>query len=311
MNFFFRISTLLLLGLGTHLPAFSQCKPAISIDNKLTVVNPADPFGVTFPFWLKEGQTIAPASSVTAISAIEFSVVGTALEFSQVLYITSVSGETVPDGKVWKIEAVIKENNSSQYTKSQFTNPGTFEFKVPGCANQICVEVWGGGGAGGSCANPGTGTITAGGGGGGGYGAECFSVTPGATYSVTVGAGGTGATTGAGQAGGNSSVVGLISASGGGGGAIGITSGGAGGGAGTSNASSNAPGQAGENGTSTFSGAGGAGGNGASGGAGRNTSATGNAGSAVGGGGGGAYNSGNSTPRAGGNGGNGQVIITW
>ncbi len=84
-------------------------------------------------------------------------------------------------------------------------NSETFEsngtFTVPAGVTSITVEVWGGGGAGGpggaSQNYTGYWTYTAGGGGGsGGYAKSMFTVTPGATYSIVVGAGGSGTQTG-------------------------------------------------------------------------------------------------------------------
>jgi len=289
-------------------PFSAQCKPTIKIDGIPTVVNSNDPLGgLQFPYWMKEGQTLAVSSGVKSISVIEFSVNDTALEFSQVLNITSTSGETVPDDKVWKVESVVKELNTSLYNSVKYTTPGSHTFIVPECAKQVCIEVWGGGGAGGGascCPNGGSG------GGGGGYGMQCFTVTPNTSYPVVVGAGGTG-TTGTGGVGGTSSVgsgPALISASGGNGGAANMGSVGTGG---TSSATTNAPGQSGQVGLSTAGGPGGAAGNGGIGGLIQTGGdVNGNAGSAPGGGGGGArrVNTGSSS---GGAGGAGQVIITW
>lgn len=72
-----------------------------------------------------------------------------------------------------------------------FTSSGSFQ--VPAGVTQIEVEVWGAGA--GSFAS--TSSIASGGGGGGGYGRKrIIGLTPGQAISVTVGAGGTGGTTG-------------------------------------------------------------------------------------------------------------------
>jgi len=64
-------------------------------------------------------------------------------------------------------------------------------FTVPTGVSNIIVELWGGGGAGGQAYVNTEGQVGAGGGGGGGaYGKTNFAVTPGHTYTVTVGAGG-------------------------------------------------------------------------------------------------------------------------
>jgi hypothetical protein len=106
-----------------------------------------------------------------------------------------------------------------------FTSSGTFV--VPTNVTRITVEIWAGGGGGGSKANGGGG----GGGGSGGYGFNTFNVTPGTSYTVTIGGGGS-----AGASGSSSSFGGLMS----------VTGGSAGG-----NASSTQPGSGGQGGTTT------------------------------------------------------------
>src|SRR3954469_22605891 len=69
-----------------------------------------------------------------------------------------------------------------------FTTSGTYT--VPAGVTSITVEVWGGGGAGGGYQT--FKNTFAGGGSGGGYVRTVMSVTAGQTYTVTVGAGGTG-----------------------------------------------------------------------------------------------------------------------
>lgn len=303
----------------------AQCKPSIKVDGVQTIADPNDQFGLQLPMWLKTGQTLAVGSSVSAISAIEFTETGNALEYSQVVTVTSATPVAVPEGKVWKVEAIVKTNNASSYRSVTFSNPGTYTWKVPACAEEICVEAWAGGGGGGSTyTNATVATRRPGGGGGGGaFGSQCFPIVPGTELTVNVGAGGIGGAVAdpgtVGQTGGASGVVGLITVLGGAGGGYSTTvsPGGAGG---TSTATSNAQGAAGENGSSVssgLSGRGGAGGNGAAGGAPTSSGAAGNPGATPGGGGsGGSPNQGSgsaatSYSRAGGNGGDGRVIITW
>ncbi|WP_310560128.1 choice-of-anchor D domain-containing protein [Flavobacterium sp.] len=104
-----------------------------------------------------------------------------------------------------------------------YNTAGTYTFTVPTGIISIDIEVWGAGGAGGGA----TANNSAGGGGaGGGYVKKvAMSVTPGSTYTVTVGAGGTGGATNGGT--GNASWFGsaaTIFAIGGNGGNLGNTS---------------------------------------------------------------------------------------
>jgi hypothetical protein len=69
----------------------------------------------------------------------------------------------------------------------EFTEPGTYEFVVPAGITHLMLEMWGAGGGGGA------GNVAGSGGGGGGSGAytrTVLTVTPGAVYSITIGAGG-------------------------------------------------------------------------------------------------------------------------
>lgn len=95
--------------------------------------------------------------------------------------------------------------NITQYTNvlgfrsgSSTTSNTIYSWIVPASITKIFVELWGGGGGGAS----------GGGGGGGGYAACQWTVTPGATVNITIGAAGAGAVSGAVDAvDGNSSVV--------------------------------------------------------------------------------------------------------
>lgn len=87
----------------------------------------------------------------------------------------------------------------------KFNSSGTFV--VPTNVNRIMVEAWGGGGGGGNCSSA---TNSAGGGGAGEYTLKSLTVTPGASYTVTVGSGGS-----ADGAGGTSSFDVLVSVGGG------------------------------------------------------------------------------------------------
>ncbi|MCC6599774.1 MAG: hypothetical protein IT223_03775 [Crocinitomicaceae bacterium] len=298
-----RIPTVLLgmlFSVATLLPpskSAAQCQAYIMIDGMA-----ASPTGLPLPIWLHEGQTISMNAAVSLISALEFTLNGTALEFSQALSITSL--QTVPTGKVWKIESVIKlPMNGTVVSSAAYNTAGTHTFTVPVCTNYICIEAWGAGGGGGGGAGS---TQNAGGGGGGGYGAGCYTVTPGSSISVVVGAGGTAGASGGGTGGngGSSSVGSLITATGGNGATV------TGGTGGASSAPINTTGGNGGNGGtgSCNAGGGGVGANGGNGGTpGCNTGGTG--GTPGGGGGGGNVNGG--TPYNGGKGGVGAVKITW
>ncbi len=267
----------------------AQCQPYIKIDGNRILANQTIPAGLQLPMWLREGQTLEASSMVNSISVIEFTINGSALEFSQVLNVTSV--QTVPSGKAWKIEAVSKQPALNESFGATYTSAGTYTFTVPACAESICVEVWGAGGN----------AVQGNAGGGGGYGQGCYSVTPGSTHTVTVAAGGSGSA---------SSVGSLISATSG-------ASGSAGGAGGTSSAPVNIQGG---NASSTRGGSAGCGLNceGGQGGLSVTTvicggsSIKGGDGTAPGGGGGrGSYDGCYGSYGTPGNGADGKVVITW
>ena len=212
---------------------------------------------------------------------------------------------------------------------------GTYSWVCPPGVTSVIVEAWGGGGAGGGTGTT-TGTLRIGGGGGGGaYGRSTLTVIPGTTYTIVVGAGGTGVSAAAGNPGGTSSFNStLVTALGGdpGGATNNATAGTAGAGGGTGVATTIFTGGNGSVGTATASGSGGGGaGNAANGGnatggtagtggtvgggagsAGRTANGAGAAGTAPGGGGSGGYAAtASATARAGGAGGAGKVILTY
>lgn len=190
---------------------------------------------------------------------------------------------------------------------------------VPCGVTAITVEVYGGGGGaggGGGGSNGGFNPTTGGGGaGGGGYATITLNVTPGSSYSYSVGAGGCGGSNGAdlsnggdGSAGGNSTFTGpganLIANGGsrGTGGRFNGTNGSGGAGGTASGGTTNTTGTAGNNGNG---GNGGLGGAGAGPGGGAGGASTGAAGTVFGGGGAGGGNS------AGGRGAAGAILITY
>ncbi len=68
----------------------------------------------SFPFWLQSGASINPEPPVSSISILEFNIVSNAngndMVFNQVLSVSSIA--TVPEGKTWKVESVLQENQS-------------------------------------------------------------------------------------------------------------------------------------------------------------------------------------------------------
>jgi hypothetical protein len=156
---------------------------------------------LSLPYWVSAGKTIGFSVNAISASVLEFNIDSNELQFNQVLHLTT-SG-TVPTGKAWKIEAIGLGPNSSAIPTSgfsttatpeiftspvTFSTPGTYSWIVPPGVTNICVEAWGGGGDGGAggsiFGNGGAG------GGGGAYGYDCFSVVPGASYTLTVGGSG-------------------------------------------------------------------------------------------------------------------------
>ena len=273
---------------------FAQCLPMVKIDGNNIITDENHPGGLKLPAWLKSGQTLEKGQYVFSISVIEFTVNGTTLDYSQNLSITTV--QTVPAGKVWKIEAVVKDATMSAGVTSLYSTVGTYNF-IPSCSGTYKVKVWGGGGGGGggysgSCNGNG------GGGGAGGYAEGNYFLTSGTTYVVVVGAGGTGGTNQVnGTAGANSSVSVISLTATGGAGGISSTPGNGGVGGNGSGGQLNTSGQSGSAGSSAngVSGKGGDAPNGGgTGGAGVSSGGTGSVGSAPGGGGGGGayYNSG-------------------
>ena len=308
--------------------SYAQKTPSLIIDS--TEIQFTD---VSLPFWLKSGQSVGLGVNAKIVSVLEFTVNGTALDFSRVLTLTNK--QTVPTNKAWKIEGIglnkvdtltsfgppqILSNSSTNNSGNipfilqspvKFENAGTFSWKVPPGVTSIWIEVWGAGGQGGTLGS--TSASVSSGGGGGAYGYGRFTVVPGTLYIVTVGAGGN-VTINSGS-GGSSSVGNLISASGGAKGGFVILGGSCnallGGSAGSSSASFNLSGEAGVSSlpcNGPLIGRGGNAANGGIGGTANNGGSTGGNGQNPGGGGGGAFNT-NSGGVSGGLGGRGQVYI--
>lgn len=174
----------------------------IKIDGNDIVADETHSSGIKLPSWLKTGQTLAQGANVYSVSVIEFTVNGTALDYSQNISVTTV--QTVPANKVWKIESIHKNPSFTPVTFT-YSTPGAYTF-TPTCSGTYHVKVWGGGGGGGrgdACAwcwcNAG-----GSGGGSGGYTEGDYFLVGGTGYPVTVGAGGAGGSAGNGSAGGSS-----------------------------------------------------------------------------------------------------------
>ena len=244
-----KTNILLIIAIFFSFSVHAQNQPVVlAIDG----VNTTFQSGLSLPYWLKAGQTLNLVANACSVSIMEFTEDTTALKYSRVISLNSL--QTVPSGKIWKIEAIgttiipFDPMAPIFISPQTFSSPGTYTWTVPYHVFSICVSVVGGGGKGGegfwtfiypynnpaySNYQPSSGYgHFGGGGGGGGYGYQCFSVVPGTTYTVTVGG-----------PSGTSSVGSLISATGG---APGFdadsTSNGAGGAGGTSTATFNASG---------------------------------------------------------------------
>lgn len=197
--------------------SFAQCLPLVKIDGNYVVADENNVKGLKLPLWLKTGQTLAKDQYVYSISVIEFSVNGSALDYSQNLSITTV--QTVPANKVWKVESIVKDmsmpNSSTGVT---YSVAGTYTFTSPSCITVAYIQVWGAGGGG---SNNYVSNAGGNGGGAGGYTEGSYQLPASTNYAITVGAGGTPGTSNnaVGNTGGSSSIGTLgLSATGGSGG---------------------------------------------------------------------------------------------
>ncbi len=157
---------------------WAQCIPTIKIDGNEIIVDDANIAGLKFPSWLATGQTLAKGQAVYSIAVIEFTVNGTALDYSRNISVTTV--QTVPAGKVWKVEAAHKEANLVPPVPIDYTTPGTYTY-TPTCTGLYTIRAWGAGGGGGAYYS---------GGGSGAYVSGGYQLVAGTAYTVTVGAGG-------------------------------------------------------------------------------------------------------------------------
>ncbi|HRS54674.1 MAG TPA: hypothetical protein P5250_08200 [Bacteroidales bacterium] len=93
--------------------------PAIIINGTPVLVDDAS----TFPFWINSGTTLEVGNKVNYISVIQYNIVpslagGNILQFDNVVMVTTQ--QTVPQNKVWKIEAIAKDITSSNTSTYQF-----------------------------------------------------------------------------------------------------------------------------------------------------------------------------------------------
>jgi hypothetical protein len=112
----------LIVVLGCTITVLGQNSPSLLIDS----VSPQFS-NVSLPYWLKTGQTINIGTNAKSVSILEFTVNGTALEFSQAVALNS--SQIVPVNKVWKIEGIgLVELNTSMPSSS--TSLGGFPNSV-------------------------------------------------------------------------------------------------------------------------------------------------------------------------------------
>ena len=84
---------------------FAQNDPILLIDNDTVSMKS----GLSLPYWLKAGQTIALGTNVKSASVVEFTIDSNELQFSNIISVKSL--QTVPTGKAWKIEAIACTTN--------------------------------------------------------------------------------------------------------------------------------------------------------------------------------------------------------
>ena len=98
--------TLLLCCLLCSNLLFAQNDPILLIDNDTVSMKS----GLSLPYWLKAGQTIALGTNVKSASVVEFTIDSNELQFSNIISVKSL--QTVPTGKAWKIEAIACTTNT-------------------------------------------------------------------------------------------------------------------------------------------------------------------------------------------------------
>jgi len=86
---------------------FAQNDPILLIDNDTVSMKS----GLSLPYWLKAGQTIALGTNVKSASVVEFTIDSNELQFSNIISVKTL--QTVPTGKAWKIEAIACTTNTA------------------------------------------------------------------------------------------------------------------------------------------------------------------------------------------------------
>ena len=99
--------TLLLCCLLCSNLLFAQNDPILLIDNDTVSMKS----GLSLPYWLKAGQTIALGTNVKSASVVEFTIDSNELQFSNIISVKTL--QTVPTGKAWKIEAIACTTNTA------------------------------------------------------------------------------------------------------------------------------------------------------------------------------------------------------
>jgi hypothetical protein len=100
-------NTLLLCCLLCSNLLFAQNDPILLIDNDTVSMKS----GLSLPYWLKAGQTIALGTNVKSASVLEFTIDSNELQFSNIISVKSL--QTVPTGKAWKVEAIACTTNTA------------------------------------------------------------------------------------------------------------------------------------------------------------------------------------------------------
>jgi len=125
-----KLFTLFIIIISSLLHAQNPCQEGTIIINGLATdavfIENDNNTGFNLPLWLVEGTTLAAGTRVHFVSVVEFNVINQSgnitLGFNQVLNV-GTQAATVPTGKVWKVEAIVKHANAfaSGFTASSNT----------------------------------------------------------------------------------------------------------------------------------------------------------------------------------------------